>query len=157
MHQVKCWGRWSTSWNHDCWEKYQPQICIWCHPYGRKQRGTKEPLDENERGEWKSLLKTQIKKTKIMASGPISTWLMGGETVTGFLGGAAIFLGCNLTMDVDCSHEIKRLAPWKKSNNKPRQHIKKQRRSFANNGLYIQCYSFPVVMYGCEWNESESR
>ena len=99
----------------------------------------------------KACLKLKFKKTKIMASGPISTWLMGGETVTDFLGGgAAILLGCNLTMDVDCSHEIKRLAPGKKSNNKPRQHIKKQRRSFANNGLYIQCYSFPVVMYGCE-------
>ena len=51
----------------------------------------------------------------------------------------------------------KMLAPWKKSNNKTRQHIKKQRQYFANNGLYIQCYGFPVVMYGCEWSESESR
>ena len=38
-----------------CWEKYQyPQIWRWHHPYGRKQRGTKEPLDEGERGEWKT-------------------------------------------------------------------------------------------------------
>jgi len=41
---------WSTSWNQDCQEKYQlPQICRWCHPHGRKWRGTKELLDERER------------------------------------------------------------------------------------------------------------
>ena len=52
-------GGW-TSWNKDCQEKYQkPQICRWHHPYGREWRGTKEPLDESERGEWKSWLKAQ--------------------------------------------------------------------------------------------------
>ena len=41
----------STSWNQDCWKKYQrPQICRWHHPNGTKQRGTKEPLEEGERG-----------------------------------------------------------------------------------------------------------
>ena len=48
------------NWNQDCWEKYQwPQICRRHHPYGRKCRRTKEPLDESERGKWKSWLKTQ--------------------------------------------------------------------------------------------------
>ena len=43
---------WSTSWNQDCWEKYQqPQIWRWYHLNGRKWRGTKEPLDDGERGE----------------------------------------------------------------------------------------------------------
>ena len=52
---------WVTSWNQDCQEKYQqPQICGWYHPKGRKQRGTKEPLDE--RGEWKRWLETQHSK-----------------------------------------------------------------------------------------------
>ena len=56
----KHWAGWSTNWNQDCWEKYkQPQICRWHHPYGRKRRRIKEPHDENERGEWKSCLKTQ--------------------------------------------------------------------------------------------------
>ena len=46
----------STSWNQDCWEKYQyPQICRWHHPYGRKWRRTKESLDKSETGEWKKL------------------------------------------------------------------------------------------------------
>ena len=51
-----------TNWNQDCWEKYQqPQTCRWYHFNGRKWRGTKEPLDDGERGEWKKSgwLKTQ--------------------------------------------------------------------------------------------------
>ena len=52
-------GWMKLSWKQDCQEKYQqPQICRWHHPYGRKWR-TKEPLDESERGEWKSWLKIQ--------------------------------------------------------------------------------------------------
>ena len=50
-------------------------------PYGRKQRGTKEPLDESERGEWKADLKVNIQKPKIMASGPITLWQIDGEIV----------------------------------------------------------------------------
>ena len=52
----------------------------WHHPYGRKQR-TKEPLDESETGEWKVGLKFNIQKTKIIASGPITSWQIDGETV----------------------------------------------------------------------------
>ena len=78
-------------------------------PYGRKQR-TKEALDENERGVWKKAgLKLNIQKTKIMASGPITSWQVGGkttETVTNF-----ISLGSKVTADGDCSHEIKRFLP----------------------------------------------
>ena len=57
-------------------ENYQwPQICRWHQPNGRKQRETKEPVDETERGEWKSWLKKlNIQKTKIMASGTITSW-----------------------------------------------------------------------------------
>ena len=51
----KMWAGWITSWNQNCQEKYQQlQICRY-HFNGRKQRGTKEPLDEGERGKWKSL------------------------------------------------------------------------------------------------------
>ena len=59
-HHEKRWAGRSTVWNQDCWEKCQlPQICRWHHPYGRKQRTTKEPLGESERGELKSWLKIQ--------------------------------------------------------------------------------------------------
>ena len=60
VHHEKCWAGGSTSWNQDCQEKYQqPQTRRWHHPYGRKWRRTKEPLDERERGGWKSWLKAQ--------------------------------------------------------------------------------------------------
>ena len=61
-----------------------------------------------------------------------------------------IFLGSKITADGDCSHEIKTLAPWKKSFDKPRQHIKMQRHYFANEGPSVKAMVFPVVMYGCE-------
>ena len=60
-----------------------------------------------------------------------------------------IFLGSKFTVDGDCSREIKKtLVPWKKSFDKPRQHIKKQRHYFANKGPSSQSYGFYVVMYG---------
>ena len=71
-------------------------------------------------------LKLNIQKTKIMASGPITSWEIDVETVADFILG-----GSKITADGDCSHEIKMLAPWKKSYNQPRQHIKKQRHYFA--------------------------
>ena len=72
----------------------------------QKGRRTKEPLDESERGEWKSWLKTLHSKTKIMASSPTTSWQIEGEkveTVTDF-----IFLSSKIMADGDCSHEIKR-------------------------------------------------
>ena len=75
-----------------------------------------------------------------MASGPITSWQIEGETmetVRDFILG-----GSQNTVDGDCSHEIKRLAPWKKSYDKPRQCIKKQRHHFTDKGQYSQSYSF---------------
>ena len=66
---------------------------------------TKESFDESERGEWKVGLKLNIQKTKIMASGPISSWQIDGETVETV--SDFIFLGSKITADGDCSHEIK--------------------------------------------------
>ena len=69
-------------------------------------------------------LKQYIKKTKIMASGPITSWQIDGETVE--TGADFIFLGSKITADGDCSHEIKRrFLLWKKVLNQPGQHIKK--------------------------------
>ena len=80
-----------------------------------------------------------------MASDPITSWQIDGETVetvTGF-----IFLGSKITADGDCSHEIKRhlrvsVFPWKESCDQPRQHIKKHRHYFANKGPSSQGYGF---------------
>ena len=63
-----------------------------------------------------------------------------------------------ITIDGDCSHEIKTLAPWKKSYDQPWQHINKQRHYFANKDPSSQRYGFPVVMYGCEsWTIKEAE
>ena len=79
----------------------------------------------------KAGLKLNIQQMKIMASGPITSWQIDGETVETV--SHFILLGSKITADGDCSHEIKRqLTLWKKSYDQPRQHIKKQRHYFAN-------------------------
>ena len=106
--------------------------------------GTKEELKSllmkvKEESE-KVGLKLNIQKTKIKPSGPITSWQIDGETmetVRDF-----IFLGSKISAVGDCSHEIQTLAPWKKSYDKPRQHIKKQRHYFADKGLYSQSCGF---------------
>ena len=85
-------------------------------------------------------LQLNIQKTKIMASGPITSWQIDGETVetvTDFT-----FSGSKITADGGCSHEIKTFTPWKKSYDQPRQHIKKLRHYFANKGPFNQGYRF---------------
>ena len=101
-------------------------------------------------------LKLSIQKMKIMATSPITSWQIDGEameTVTDF-----IFLGSKITADGDCSQEITRLpAPWKKSSDQPRQHIKKQRYYFANKGPSSQGYGFSsghVWMWELDYEES---
>ena len=89
----------------------------------------------------KAGLKLNIQKTKIMTSSPITSWQIDEaqwkQWQTFFWGGFKI------TADGDCSHEIKRhLLPWKKSYYQPRQHIKKQRRYFANKVPFSQGYGF---------------
>ena len=83
-----------------------------------------------------------------MASGPITSWQIGGETVETLVD--FIFWGSKITADGDCSHEIKTHTPWKESYHQPREHIKKQRHYFVNKGPSSQGYGFSVVMYGCE-------
>ena len=85
-------------------------------------------------------LKLNIQKTKIMASGPITSWQIDGktmETVTDF-----IILGSKITADGDCSHEIKRHFLLRRKDDQPRQHIKNQRHYFADKGLPSQSYGF---------------
>ena len=72
---------------------------------------------------------------KIMASSPISSWLIDGET-------DFIFGVPKIIADGDCSHEIKTFPPWKEDYDKPRQYIKKQRHYFANKGPSSQRYGF---------------
>ena len=100
-------------------------------PLWQKAKRTKRLLIKVKEESEKAGVKFSIQKTKIMASGLITSWQVDGETmetVTDF-----IFLGSKITADGDYSHEIKKtLAPWKKSYDQPRQHIKKQRHYFAD-------------------------
>ena len=76
-----------------------------------------------------------------MASGPITSWEIDGETVKTV--SDYIFGGSKITADGDCSHEIKKtLAPWEKRYDQPRQHIQKQRDYFAHQYLPSQSSDF---------------
>ena len=92
-------------------------------------------MKEKEESE-KVGLKLNIQKTKIMASGPITSWQIDGETVDDF-----IFLGSKIIADGNCSHEIKRHS-LEGSYDQPRYHIQKQRHYFANKGPFSQGYGF---------------
>ena len=88
----------------------------------------------------KAGLKLNIHKTKIMASGPISSWQMGKQRKQSetFWGGG----GLKSLQMLTAATKLKLLAPWKKSYDQPRQHIKKQRYYFANKGTSSQSYGF---------------
>ena len=100
-------------------------------------------------------LKLNIQKTKIMASGPITSWQIDGETiktVTDF-----IFLGCKLTADGDCSHEIKRhLLLARKTLTNLDNILKRRDTSLPTKVHLVKAMVFPVVMYGCELDCKES-
>ena len=91
-------------------------------------------------------LKLNIQKTKVMASSPITSWLIDGETVPDF-----IFLGSKITTDGDCSHEIKRCLFFGRKVMTNLDNILKRRDiSLPTKVLLVKAMVFPVVMYGCE-------
>ena len=86
-----------------------------------------------------------IQKTKIMASGPITSWQIDGETVADF-----IFLGSKLTADGDCSHEIKRrLLLRRKVMTNLHSILKSRDITLSTKVCLVKAMVFPVVMYGC--------
>ena len=97
----------------------------------------------------KADLKLNIQKTKIMVSGPITSWQIDGETVetvTDF-----IFLGSNITADGDCSHEIKRhLLLGSKAMTNIDSILKSRDITLSTKVHLDKAMVFPVVMYGCE-------
>ena len=118
-------------------------------PYGRKRGRTKEPLDESERGEWKSWLKTQRSKSKIMASGPITSCQIDGETMEN--SERLYFLGSKITADGDCSHEIKRcLLLGRKAMTNLDSILKSRNITLPTKVCLDKPIVFPVVMYEFE-------
>ena len=94
----------------------------------------------------KAGLKLNIQKTKLMASGPITSWQIDGETVSDFY-----FLGSKITADSDCSHEIKRhLLLGRKVMTNLDSILKSRDITLATKVRLVQAMVFPVVMYGCE-------
>ena len=150
----------STSWEILGWMKHklesrlpgeiqQSQICRWYHFNGRKPRGTKEPLDEGERGEWKSWLKTQRLKNKyhgiwshhFMAN----RWGNSGKCGWLYMGGSKI------TADGDCSHEIKRrLLLGRKVMTNLDSILKSRDITLPTKVHLVKAMVFSMVMYGCE-------
>ena len=124
-------------------------MCSWHHPYGRKQRGTKEPINKIKEESEKASLKLNIQKSKIMAFDPITTWQIHGktmETVTDF-----IYLGFTITADGDCSHEIKRrLLLGRKVMTNLDSILKSRDITLPTKVHLVKAMVFPVVMYGCE-------
>ena len=94
-------------------------------------------------------LKLNIQKMKIMASGPITSWQIDGETVETV--GDFIFLGSKITADGDCSHEIKRHLLFERKAMTNLDSILKSRDITLPAKVYlVKAMVFPVVMYGCE-------
>ena len=91
-------------------------------------------------------LKFNIQKTKIMATGPITSWQIDGETVSNF-----IFLGSKIAADGDCSHEIKRrLLLGRKVMTNLDSILKSRDITLPTKVRLVMAMVFPVVMYGCE-------
>ena len=94
-------------------------------------------------------LKLNIQKTKIMASGPITSWQIDGETVETV--SDFIFMGSKITADGDCSHEIKRhLLLGSKVTTKLDSMLKNKDITLLTKVHLVKAMVFPVVMYGCE-------
>ena len=97
----------------------------------------------------KAGLKLNIQKTKIMASGPITSWQIDGETVETV--SDFIFWGSKITADGDCSHEIKRhLLLGRKVMTKLDSILKSRDITLSTKVHLVKAMVFPVVMYGCE-------
>ena len=111
--------------------------------------GTKEPLDEMKEESGKAGLKLNIQRTKIMASGPITSQQIDGktkETVTDFH-----FWGSKITADGDCSHKIKRcLLLGRKAMTNLDSIIKSRDITLPTKVHLVKAMVFPVVMYECE-------
>ena len=94
-------------------------------------------------------LKLNIQKTKIMASGPITSWQIDGETVETV--SDFMFLGSRITVDGDCSHEIKRrLFLGRKVMTNLNSILKNRDITLTTKVHLVKAMVFPVVMYGCE-------
>ena len=115
----------------------------------------KSLLMKVKEGSEKADLKLNIQKMKIMASGPITSWQIDGKTMETVRD--CIFLDSKITVDSDCSHEIKRhLLLGKKAMTNLDSILKSRDITFSAKVCIVKSIVFPVVMYECELNHKES-
>ena len=117
-------------------------------PLWQKAKRMKEPLDKVKEESEKFGFKLNIQKTKIMASGPITSWQIDGETVetvTDF-----IFGGSKITADGDCSHEIKRRLLLGRKALTNLDVLKSRDITLPTKFHLVKAMVFPVDLYGCE-------
>ena len=143
-------GWWSTSYDQDCWEKYNNlRYADDTTLMAESEEEIKSVLMKVKEESEKAGLKLNIQKPKIMASGPITSWEIDGEpveTVSDF-----IFLGSKITADSDCSHEIKRcLLLGRKVMTNLDSILKSRDITLPTKVHLIKVIAFPVVMYGHE-------
>ena len=102
-------------------------------------------------------LKLNIQKTKVMASGPITSWEIDGETVE--IVADFIFWGSRITADCECSHEIKRcLLLGRKIRTNLDSILKSRDLALSTKVHLVKAMVFPVVMYGCEsWTRKKAE
>ena len=118
-------------------------------PLWQKARGTNSLSMKMKEESEKAGLKLNFQKMKIMASGPITSWEMDGETVETVL--VFIFVGSKITADGDCSHKIKRcLLPGRKAMTNLDSILKNRDITLLTKVCLLRAMVFPVVMYGCE-------
>ena len=133
--------------NPDCWEKinnlrYADNNTLMAETKEELKSLLIKVKEESE----KAGLKLSIQKIKIMASSPITSWQIDGETVTDFL-----FLGSRITADGDCSHEIKRhLLLGRKDMTKLDSILKSRDITLPTKIRLVKAMVFPGDMYGCE-------
>ena len=150
VHHEKRWAGGSTSWNQDCQEKYNNLRYVDNTTLmAESKEELKSLLMKVKEESGKVSLKLNIQKTKIMASSPITSWEIDGETmetVTDFILG-----GSKITADGDYSHEIKRhLLLGRKGMTNLDSIFKSRDIALSTKVRLVKAMVFPVVMYGCE-------
>ena len=150
VHHDKCWAGRSTSWNQDYQEKYQnlryaDDITLMAESEEELKSLLMKVKEESENVG----LKLNIQKTKIMASCPITSWQIDGETVETVAD--FVFLGSKITTDDDCSHEIKRrLLLGRKVMTNLDSILKSRDITLPTKVCLVKAMVFSVVTYGCE-------
>ena len=144
VRHEKYWAGRSTSWNQDCQEKYHNHRYV--HDtalMAESEEELKSLLMKMKEESKKVGLKFNIQKTKIMASGPITSGQIDGETASDF-----IFLGSKITRDADCSHEIKRhLLLGRKVMTNLDSILKSRDITLPTKAHLVKAMVFPVVIY----------